>query len=180
MDFALKRCAFASGALAYGPRWALRVEQALLAANVRALRAGRPTLTPRLGPRSPAAPSLRSGKLLPAARGQVRPAPWRGLPLEPACPTAVGAGAIRPRTASPRLGGALGWGLVTCRLPLQALSRVGAGQSLRLNAYAPFGALRAGALRSSFARFSGSVSFAGFARRHGRLQTGASPGPPSH
>lgn len=44
-----------------------RKAEAFLAANVRALRPGRPTLTPRLGPRSPAAPSLRSGKCRAAA-----------------------------------------------------------------------------------------------------------------
>lgn len=168
MDFALKRCAVASGALAYGPRSALRVEQALLAANVRALRAGRPTLTSRLGPRSPAAPSLRSGKPWGQARGQVHAG------LEASAKAALhhalpdrgrGRGLDRP----PDFGTAA-WGRfrlgphASPAPPVSALPGVGAGQPLRLDAFVSLaGALRAGALRVPVARFSGLGALAGFA-----------------
>lgn len=176
MDFALKRCAFASGALAYGPRSALRVEQALLAANVRALRAGRPTLTPRLGPRSPGGPSLRSGKLLPAARGQVRPAPWRGLPLKPACPSASGPGLYAPGLRH------RGWGrfrLGPHALPAPPATTVSGGPLTAASAgrlRSPSGGSAPGGAAWSVVRFS---DFGTFARLRppptGRLQTRSMP-----
>ncbi len=142
-----------------------RKAEAFLAATAGALRAGRPTPASRLGPGSPGGPSLRSGKPWGRARGQVR----LGLKASAkaathhALPDCSRGRGCTPPDCGTAAGAAFGWGLMPCRLPLQALSRVGAGQSLRLNASAPVPVpLRLGALRGSFGRFSASGTLAGF------------------
>lgn len=158
MDFALKRCAVASCAVAYGPRSALRVEQALLAANVRALRAGRPTLTPRLGPRSPAAPSLRSGKCWGQAHGQVR----AGLTASASADLhhhlpdrRPGPGALAPRTAAPLLGQLSAGASCLVGSPSKHCPPWASGSHSGWTPSCPVpGALRARALRVVVGRFS--------------------------
>lgn len=109
-----------------------------------------------LGRRCPAAPScaranafgLRFQRTADAHRQS------RGLAAgERVCPTAVGAGAVRPRTAVPALGGLSAEGLTPCRLPLVHPRWWASGDCSGRGACAAFGALRAWALRTPASRY---------------------------
>lgn len=141
--------------------------QPCLREHGRALRAGRPTRPRRLAP-TPCGPSLRSGKCLRHALAARRSSPGarRGSSLsERICPTAVGAGVLAPPQDLPRLGPLSAVGLVSPAAPPRCTAQPGGWAAAPAERPAhPYGCLRAGALRSPFARFSGSVGFASFIR----------------
>lgn len=96
---------------------------------------------------------------------QTRSASGLILLSERVCPTAVGAGAVRPRTAVPALGGLSAQGLTPCRLPLHALPGLwDLAVAPAERPARPFGCLRAGALRSRSPAHASSTDLAGSAR----------------
>jgi len=108
---------------------------------------------------------------------QTRTASGLILLSERVCPTAVGAGAVRPRTAVPALGGLSAEGLAPCRLPLAHVPSWGPGRcSGRLPCAALAGALRA--LGRSAALTPASAVFQALARAHVLAVTSNLPSSP--